>query len=221
MKSIEPDLVERAVTGLHESLLKHLPDTVRTDSRILDVGCGTGAWLDRLYNAGYTNLFGIDGDTEQTRIKPATISKVNLNEQRWKGVEGSFHLITAIEVIEHLDNIGNFLENVHEVLDEAGYFLLTTPNIESIASRLRFLLLGELKQFDRIGDQTHIVPVTTTTLGRIAPRHGLRVIAIWGYPNDGSTITSRPWVRTLCSILRTVLPEKVPGDNLCVLLQRS
>ncbi len=33
---------------------------VKTDSRILDVGCGYGRTLDELYRKGYHNLIGID-----------------------------------------------------------------------------------------------------------------------------------------------------------------
>lgn len=56
------ELKERtSATGLHAHVLDqverlHLPK----DSRILDLGCGTGALLARLQMAGYVNLTGID-----------------------------------------------------------------------------------------------------------------------------------------------------------------
>ena len=53
-------LGERANSGLHESLLGRLPGALKKDDPILDVGCGTGAWLARLHAEGFTDLTGID-----------------------------------------------------------------------------------------------------------------------------------------------------------------
>lgn len=211
-------LTERASPGLHEALLEHLPAGVSSDAPILDVGCGTGAWLARLAGRGFKNLTGIDYDTDQTRIKAARIERVDLNEADWAPISGRFALVTAIEVVEHVENLGIFFDCLAHVVDDGGTILITTPNVESLASRLRFLLLNQLKQFDSIGDSTHIVPVLTATLPRIIGRHGLRVAECWGYPSNGRTLTSRGWVNLLCAGLRLVLPEPIGGDNLCLKL---
>ena len=51
-------LRERTIRGLHDHLFQHLPQLEPEDS-VLDIGCGTGSWLQRLANAGYRNLHGI------------------------------------------------------------------------------------------------------------------------------------------------------------------
>jgi SAM-dependent methyltransferase len=214
----EPALIERANPGLHEMLLAHLPQDLRSDAAILDLGCGTGAWLARLAGRGFTNLTGIDWDTDHVAVPRAHILRADLNGD-W-GLEGRYALITAIEVVEHIENLGSFFDGIAEHLDERGAALLTTPNIESIAARLRFLLLNQLKQFDAIGDATHLFPVVTATLPRIIERRGLRIAAAWGHPRTGQTHTSRAVVNVLSTLLRTVLPEPIPGDNLCLLLER-
>jgi len=214
----EPPLIERANPGLHEMLLTHLPQNLRRDAAILDLGCGTGAWLARLAGRGFINLTGIDCDTGHTAVPGARMVRADLNGD-W-GLQGHYSLITAIEVIEHIENLGSFFDGIAKHLGEHGVAILTTPNIESIASRLRFLLLNQLKQFDSIGDATHLFPVVTATLPRVIERRGLRVAAAWGYPRTGHTHTSRAAVNLLSAILRTVLPEPIPGDNLCLLLER-
>ena len=62
-------LEEQAVLGQHESLLGVIQTLagISHASPILDLGCGTGAWLKRLYDAGYRNLYGIDHDSESIR----------------------------------------------------------------------------------------------------------------------------------------------------------
>jgi 2-polyprenyl-3-methyl-5-hydroxy-6-metoxy-1,4-benzoquinol methylase len=211
-------LTERTAPGLHESLLARLPPGLARDARILDVGCGTGAWLARLRKLGFTNLHGID--MEQTSCEGAVIVRANLNDPGPWPVTGKFRLITSIEVIEHVENVGVYFDHLCEHLDDDGCLLLTTPNIESLAARLRFLLLGELKQFDSLGDRTHIFPVLITTLERILASHGLSIVARWGHPDDGRTLTSRWWVNAIARGLRGVLRENTPGDNLCLMIRK-
>jgi 2-polyprenyl-3-methyl-5-hydroxy-6-metoxy-1,4-benzoquinol methylase len=214
-------LTERANAGLHEALLERLPAALPRDAPILDVGCGTGAWLGRLYARGFSNLTGIDYDTAQTSIAAGRVERIDLNQPDWTPLDARFALITAIEVVEHIENLGVFFDRLQHYLDDGGTILMTTPNIASVAARLRFLLLNQLKQFDSLGDPTHLTPVVLATLPRLVQRHGLRIAAYWGFPSDGSTVTSRGWVNLLCRVLRQALPEPVPGDNLCLKLVRA
>ena len=214
------ELIERANSGLHESLLLRLPGKLLHEARILDVGCGTGAWLRRLYAAGFVNLYGLDVDVDQVRFDGAEFLRADLNAAKWP-LTGRFDLISAIEVIEHLDNLGLFLDNVRRHLADGGYCLITTPNVESLASRLRFIIRGSLKQFDEIGDPTHVTPIFLTPLSRVLQSHGLEVTERWGYPQTGRTVSSRAVVNWVTALLRPFLRESVPGDNLCLLVRHA
>jgi SAM-dependent methyltransferase len=215
------ELGERANNGLHESLLERLPAELEPQSPILDVGCGTGAWLARLHRSGYNNLTGIDRDTAQWSFAGARVATVDLNAPDWDAPEGPFALITAIEVVEHLENLGGFFDQLGARLAAGGSILLTTPNVESLAARLRFLLLCELKQFDSIGDPTHLFPMISATLPRLLQRRGLAILERWSFPSDGTTISSRRWVNRLCALMRPFLPEPIPGDNVCMRIGRA
>jgi 2-polyprenyl-3-methyl-5-hydroxy-6-metoxy-1,4-benzoquinol methylase len=214
-------LIERTVAGLHPFLLERLPRTLRSDSPILDVGCGTGAWLARLAAAGYTNLDGTDRDVAQLAFGGARVFDNDLNDPVWKVGQPRYELITAIEVIEHLDNVGALLANARRLLADDGHLLVTTPNIESIGSRLRFLVTGDMKHFGEIGDRTHIFPILGATMERLAAARRLRVVERFGYPESGRSLTARPWVNVVCTLLRAALPEAAPGDNSCFLLAKD
>jgi hypothetical protein len=131
-----------------------------------------------------------------------------------------FELITAIEVIEHLENPGRLLSAVATYLDDDGYFLMTTPNIHSLLCRFRFFVTGQLKQFDSKGDQTHIYPVLLAALSRVLPRYQLEIASQWWYPENGASITSRSSLKLAVAVLRALLPDDVPGDVLCLLMHR-
>jgi 2-polyprenyl-3-methyl-5-hydroxy-6-metoxy-1,4-benzoquinol methylase len=212
-------LAERSVPGLHDSLIARLPQRLEKSAAILDVGCGTGAWLRRLGAHGYTHLHGTDADVQQFGFPGASVFRNDLNDLHWSVGNARYDLISAIEIIEHLENIGIFLSNVRSLLADDGVLLLTTPNVHSLPTRLRFFLTGDMKQFGRLGDPTHVFPVLTATLERLLARHGLQVAERWGYPENGRNVTSRQWVNLLGAALRTVIPEPLPGDVACYLIR--
>lgn len=214
-------LVERTVTGLHESLAAFVHTLVAADAPILDIGCGTGAWLQRLRARGLTELHGTDIDTAQFALRDVPIFANDLNAASWMLAPAAFRLITAIEVIEHLQNIENFFRNVHRHLEDQGLCLITTPNVHSLHARLRYLLTADMKQFGRIGDPTHLFPLLGATLERLSERHGFRIAQQWGYPGSGDAVGARPWVNATVRLLRRVLPEPIAGDVYCVLLRKQ
>jgi 2-polyprenyl-3-methyl-5-hydroxy-6-metoxy-1,4-benzoquinol methylase len=214
-----PMLIERTISGLHENLINFLPP-LDYDTPVLDIGCGTGAFLDRLSNFGFNNLHGIDINIQQFGCQKATCSQANLDYGDFGLKSRKFGLITAIEVIEHLSNPGNVFYHIAEHLDDNGYFLMTTPNVHSLNCRLKFLTSGKLPSFDEKGDPTHIYPVFLDCLHRILPRYSLEIVQQWGYPLKGSLIYRRP-TQLVANLLKFFFPDKIQGDSLCLLMQKS
>jgi SAM-dependent methyltransferase len=213
-------LAERTVAGLHETLVEVVARLVSSAEPILDVGCGTGAWLQRLRERGFTSLHGTDLDVAQFALSDVPVFASDLNEECWGVVPQRFRLITAIEVIEHLQNIDNFFCNLHRYLAKDGLCLLTTPNIHSLHTRLRYLLTADMKQFGRIGDPTHLFPLLGATLDRLCARHGFELVEQWGYPASGDCVGARGWVNAAVRMLRQVLPEPIGGDVYCTLMRK-
>jgi 2-polyprenyl-3-methyl-5-hydroxy-6-metoxy-1,4-benzoquinol methylase len=216
---LREELAERTIGGLHDSLVRMLPK-MSFDAPVLDIGCGTGAWLERLASIGFHNLQGIDLNTSQFKSVKATCSQADLDKDEVNLGGLKYGLITAIELVEHLENPGRLFRLVSNYLDESGYFLLTTPNIHSIACRLKFLITGKLASFDEKGDPTHIYPVLLTSLERVLPRYSLKVVMKWSYPLKGSLIY-RDSVVFLSSLIGTFLPNQERGDTLCCLIRKQ
>ncbi|MBD2358435.1 class I SAM-dependent methyltransferase [Tolypothrix sp. FACHB-123] len=212
-------LLERTISGLHDNLSRSLP-TLNHDTPVLDIGCGTGAWLERLASLGFSQLHGIDLEIEQFSTKKATCSQANIDYDDLGLGSRKFGLITSIEVIEHLENPGRLFYHVAKHLDTNGFFLLTTPNIHSINCRLKFLITGKMASFDEKGDPTHIYPVLLHSLSRILARYSLEIVKQWSYPDKGSLIY-RSKTQMISTILNLFLPNQVPGDTLCLLLQKN
>ena len=213
-------LAAYTIAELHDYLEKLIPPNLPYSAKILDIGCGTGAWLERLANAGFYNLHGIDKDIQNFATQKASCSQVNLDIDDLGIGDQSFDLITCIEVVEHLENPGYLFNHVTHLLGANGYFLLTTPNLQSLICKLRFLLTGNLRQFDNKGDPTHIYPVFMPPLERILGNHNLGIVDKFTYPPNKS-ITSRASLKFVSSLLSLVMKDELPGDILCLLIQKS
>jgi hypothetical protein len=100
--------------------------------------------------------------------------------------------------------------------------LFTTPSLHSAQAKLLFGLTDRLKQFDSKGDPTHITPIVLFPYIRLLNRHGFSVLESWGFPEDGSSPTSRPLMRLAARLLRPIVRTSIAhGDTLCLLIQRK
>lgn len=170
-------LAEIATPGLHEEVYSHLQSILEfPEGPVLDLGAGTGAWSDRLLQHGWKPVEALDQNPMQFRGN-ARFVQGDLDKDFPMLFEfAKFRLITALEVIEHLENTAEFLRRCKVLMAKEGVLLLTTPNIESMPGRIKFLLQGRLRHFDSQGDPTHISPIHTFLLKRLAKRAGLSVI---------------------------------------------
>ena len=100
--------------------------------RVLDTGCGAGYGSAELARVALS-VTGLDLAAEAIGEARARYTLPNLRLVQGDGNAlpfrpGSFDLVVAFELIEHLDNWGGFLEEVRRVLAPSGQAILSTPN---------------------------------------------------------------------------------------------
>ena len=152
------------------------------EARVIDLASGTGAFLARLRDLGYRDLAAVELNVDGFALEGVTPQAVDLNSP-FAGAAlpaNTFDLVSAIEIIEHLDCPRAFLRNVHAILRDGGHLLLTTPNISSWLGRARFLLSGELRQFQQhdYHYQRHISPTTHVQMRLMFEEVGFELIAM-------------------------------------------
>ncbi|MBC7660081.1 MAG: class I SAM-dependent methyltransferase [Chitinophagaceae bacterium] len=155
-------LVERCAPGAHRALAAEIAAlNLPREARILDVAAGSGAFLARLRALGFANLHGIELDIKDFKLDSIPIESFDLNLDFADRYNEKFDLITAVEIIEHLDNPRHFLRELRKLLRPGGYLLVTCPNTEQWIARFKFLIKGEPKHFglDDIKSQRHISPI--------------------------------------------------------------
>lgn len=119
-------------------LVNRLFEDIPKSSRILDIGCGEGVFVENARKKG-RNIIGIDKNYLSENVLRSDIISLPFKRNQ-------FHVVLFLDVIEHLqfEDQGNALEEIYRVLKPNGMLIITIPNLAHLYSRVRFLLRGKL-----------------------------------------------------------------------------
>ncbi len=95
----------------------------------LDLGCGTGAFLNRLDSMGI-KAYGLDISKEAINFciyrRRGELVQGNI-EGEMPFRDNTFHIVTGLDVIEHVDNYQNVIIEACRILKPNGLLVVTTP----------------------------------------------------------------------------------------------
>jgi len=144
-------------TGRRKILARFIEDICRgvTDRRprILDVGCGTGANL--LLLSQYGDAEGVDISEDALAFcRERGLEKVKLGAgEELPYDDGTFDLVTALDVVEHMDDDLAGLREMRRVLRPGGRVLLFVPTFmflwglqDDVSNHRRRYRLPELRR---------------------------------------------------------------------------
>lgn len=102
-------------------------------SNILEIGCGTGRFTLKFLARGF-NVFGLDislsslKKLKQTysRQKNEVFGKLQVGDEFPKGK--NFEAVVCINILHHLENIGEMIEKSKDSLKENGVIFIFEPN---------------------------------------------------------------------------------------------
>ncbi|MDQ6622354.1 MAG: class I SAM-dependent methyltransferase [Verrucomicrobiota bacterium] len=145
------DKIIRAVLAQVRALAPDLRGTY------LDVGAGNGELIDRVMREFPVTVRACDYRADLITLGDVTVDVVNLNTDTLPYADASFDLVTCTEVIEHLEDFRHAIREISRVLRPGGVFIVSTPNVLNLRSRLRYLLFGFANMFGplQLGDQRH------------------------------------------------------------------
>lgn len=106
---------------------------VNKESRIMDIGCAGGIFLNLLKENGYDNLVGVDPSCYCVKdIKENGIEAYggSIYSNKLNFLENKFDLIILSGVMEHLFDLKNAVHNLGNYLKYEGMIFISVPDVE-------------------------------------------------------------------------------------------
>jgi ubiquinone/menaquinone biosynthesis C-methylase UbiE len=117
-------------------LKEHVPDS---DSKVLDVGCGTGNNTLLFQSSVDAQVFGLDssfGMLLEAQEKAPQISFIHASANRIPVKPGSFDMAFMTEVVHHLPSMDDAIQEMSRVLKPGGHLCIVTQSHRQIEERM-------------------------------------------------------------------------------------
>lgn len=218
-------LAIHALPGLHEYLFSKLVDVVPTGASILDLAAGSGAMSLRLKDAGF-RVSSTDYVSDNFRLHGSIpFFRTDLNGQFSAGRESTFDAIIAAEIIEHLENPRHFARECCRLLKPGGVVILSTPNIDSIASIVSHLRHGTFQWFSDADYalEGHITPLSQWQIEKCFIEADFMFIHKGSYGDRKERLRGSPRLMLLARFLDYLSPlsDDLKGQIFIALIQKN
>jgi 2-polyprenyl-3-methyl-5-hydroxy-6-metoxy-1,4-benzoquinol methylase len=189
----------------NRSLLDLLPST---PGRVLDCGCGAGDNARILNSRGWRDtavtLDRREGEAASQHCEAVHVA--DLEDGLPCELVGTYDVVLASHVLEHLANPERLLHQVRERLNTGGVLAVALPNIAHYSQRISFLRGNFAYTETGILDRTHLRFYTFWTAIELLQRNGFTLIV-------ADTEGTLPWWKSrdllpawlVCSIDRMVV----------------
>ena len=224
------------ITKRLDALRRHHP---LTGQRLLDIGCGNGAYTEVLA-AGFEEVVGVDVVAEhlldfERRLRGSALrSRITLlpmAAERLDVPDAHFDVVSMIEVLEHVRNVDLAVSEIVRVLQPGGALLISVPN-RYFPFETHLVKLGRRQLAGKfVPGLTYVPPLhrrvadarvyTPRTLRRTLLRHGMTERGMeWVMPPFDGWRAGRRFVRPMTDRLERS-PLKVMGVSILAVFTKT
>ncbi len=149
--------------------LKLINSVATNEKSILDIGCGTGDFLEICQKNGWS-ITGIEpNDTARKLANTKTNNAVYNIEALSKFKEHSFDVITLWHVLEHLPNLEEHISLFKKLLKPQGTLIVAVPNYKSFDAK-------KYKEFWAAYDvPRHLWHFSRTSINKLFSNYNMKV----------------------------------------------
>lgn len=171
---------------------------------VLDVGCvahavereATGTWLHKHLCRSAARCVGLDCNGPAVAELNRRGYRVLCGDAMTMDIGERFDVVTAGEIIEHVENAGMLIRNLRRHLNPGGSLVITTPHVFFGMHVLEYLFSNPYARWN----PEHVSWYCSFTLANLLQRCGMEVVQCWYFARS----------RKLRRILRS-FRLKVPG----------
>ncbi len=140
----------------------------RDIASVLDVGAGTGQFLEVARDLGIPRCYGMEPGAA---LRDSRLGFEIFNEflEEIPPQLSDLSLITLWDTLEHIHDFNRIIASAKRALAPDGLVLIMVPNLNSLASRL-------IRDKSWTFDLTHLSYFTSNSLGMLLSKHGLDVV---------------------------------------------
>jgi SAM-dependent methyltransferase len=199
-RQMDPVVYESEMEGRSRTANRHLQivQGYLSTGRLLDVGCASGLFLSRAFQAGW-NVTGIEPNEklcEQARHNLNGKGEIQCATLEMARLDCGFSAVTLWDVLEHVPDPLEFLGACRQLLHPNGYLFVNVPDLDSAQARVLgrrwpLLLPEHLNYFNQqsLGLCTHRALLTSYRFGRRRAWFSMKYVAYrlaqHGIPGSG------------------------------------
>ena len=135
--------------------------------KVIEIGCGTGAMLDIMHEAGM-NAYGLEfsetsvleGKKKNRKIIKGYLDELNTIE------DNPFDGFVCFNFLEHMPNINSFVKKMSDNLSDRAIGLITVPNLEYLLRTKSF--------YEFVAD--HLSYFTVDTITRLFEKNNFKIL---------------------------------------------
>ena len=165
---------------LYEHVYRRIISLVPPPMKLIDVGCGNGAFLKFL----------------KKKEKPIELYGIDLVENSYPGInfirgdfnsfdiKEKFDVVTSFMAIEHLREVDSFIKKITRISNErSSWLIINTINNNSLIYLFARLLnkFGFRTAHDRLYSRHHLNHFTNKSLKILVEKNGFKVIEHWNH----------------------------------------
>jgi SAM-dependent methyltransferase len=189
--------LRRFLLGRQQTLAFHFVPPFHGDGKLLDLGCGSGAFLDTMKQLGWeTHGVEVSPKAAQVAVSKGHQVVVGLADEPLGYADDSFDLVYMSHTLEHTFSPTKALANIRRVLKPGGRLVLAVPNYGGIQAAM----FGQF--WSALDAPRHLFHFDSSTLRRYLEAAGFDIVDL--VTRTGAT----SWARSTRLILNRVLGTK-------------
>lgn len=186
-----PGSNNEATIKRYEQLYNFISPYITSESRILDVGCAMGGFINFLKDMGHKNVYGIDmikayvDEADNENIKQGDVYVIPFEDN-------SFDIVILDQVLEHLINPKLAMDDIKRVLDKGGLCYIAVPDADRYNDDYFYLMREHIQHFKDVN------------LKILAHSTGFEVINYWKTEFDMIGSLKLPYLAVLLKLNGTI-----------------